>query len=183
MRRFCGMASARKLRRLLRSFWRQWGKFRPRLARRQRSRCKEPFFSGQVGLSSFGALLALVNARLHLFRAAALSIVLTLAVGQNAALCKVWCFPQEAAATGCQHNDAATSASMTHNDVCNHVRLGVIAFVSEDVRRDTSAPNVLHMVSVPRFRLAPLPADIRSGHEPGQQTLLEAQPLVTPLRI
>jgi hypothetical protein len=117
------------------------------------------------------------------FRAAALSIVLTLAVGQNAALCRVWCDPPEAAATGCQHKDAATSASMTRNDVCNHVGLGVIAFVTEALRRDTSAPNALHMVSVPRFRLAPLPADIRSGHAPRQQTLLEAQPLVTPLRI
>ena len=118
-----------------------------------------------------------------MFRAAALSIVLTLAVGQNAALCKVWCYPQEAAATGCQHNDAATSASVTRNDVCNHVGLGIIAFVSEDVRRDTSAPNVLQMVSVHIFRFALLPADICSGHEPGPRTPLEAQPLVRSLRI
>jgi hypothetical protein len=116
-------------------------------------------------------------------RAAALSIVLTLAVGQNAALCKVWCDRPVAATTGCHDTDGATSASMTRNDDCHHVGLGVITFVSEDVRRGTSAPNALHVVSVPRFRLAPLPADIGSGHESGQQTLLKAQPLVTPLRI
>jgi hypothetical protein len=137
-----------------------------------------------MDVSSFGVLLALVGSRLHVFRAAALSIVLFLAVGQNVTLlCKVWCDPQGAAATGCQHTDGATSASMTRNDDCNPVGLGVIAFVSEDVRRGTSAPNALHVVSVPRFRLALLPADIRSGHEPGQRTLLKAQPLVTPLRI
>ena len=164
-------------------FRRQWAKFRPSLARRSRIAVPETGFSGQVVVSSVGVVLALLGARLSVFRAAALSIVFTLAVGQNAALCQAWCDAPQAAATGCHHTDGATSASMTRKDDCNHARLGVIAFVSEDVRRDTSTPNVLHMFSVPRFRLAPLTTDIRSGRERGQQTLLEAQPLVTPLRI
>jgi hypothetical protein len=118
------------------------------------------------------------------FRAAALLIVLTLAVGQNAALlCSVRCGPHEAAITGCHHEEQATFPSVTGNDYCNHVALDGSAFVREDVRRCTSAPDAPHTVAVPVFQLTPPSADIRPGHETGQQSLLEARPLFTPLRI
>lgn len=117
-----------------------------------------------------------------MFRAAGVLIVLSLAMGQNAVLlCQAWCDPHEAAADGC-HSDRALSPSLTGNDHCNDT-FGAIAFVREDVRRGTSTPDAPHAVVIPAFRFAPPPTDIRSGHDPGQQSLHEARPLVTPLRI
>lgn len=117
-----------------------------------------------------------------MFRAAVALIVLTLAMGQNAVLlCQAWCDPYEAAASGC-HSDRATSPSLTGNGNCTDT-FGAIAFVREDVRGGTSTPDAEHAVVIPAFRFAPPPTDIRSGHDPGPQSLLQARPLVTPLRI
>lgn len=122
------------------------------------------------------------GSELHVFRAAVVSIALTLAIGQNAVLlCQAWCDPHEAAATGCHHN-TATSPSLTDNDNCTDT-FAAIAFVREDLRRGTSFPDAQHAVLVPAFRFAPPSTDIRSGHDPGQQSPLESRPLVTPLRI
>ena len=126
----------------------------------------------------------LSGSELHVFRAAVVLIVLTLAMGQNVVLlclCQVWCDPHGAAATGC-HSDRATSPSLTGNDDCTDT-FGAMAFVREDVRRGTCTPDARHAVAIPAFRFAPPPTDIRSGHDPGQPPLLEARPLVTPLRI
>jgi hypothetical protein len=116
-------------------------------------------------------------------RAAVVSIVLTLAMGQNAALlCQAWCDPHAAAATGC-HHDGATSPSLTGSDHCTDCTFGVTAFVREDARRGASAPDAQNTVAVPGFRFAPTPTDIRSCHDPGQQSLLAGRPLVIALRI
>jgi hypothetical protein len=118
-----------------------------------------------------------------MFRAAVLSIALTLAVGQNAGLlCRLWCHPSEAP-TDCEHPDQTTSLSVTGEGNCNNVTLGAIAFVREDVRRGESAPDTQHAVAIPSFRFAPPLTDIRSDHDPGQQSRLAARPLVIALRI
>lgn len=117
-----------------------------------------------------------------MFRAAIVLIVAVLAMGQNAVLlCQALCDPHEAAAAGC-HSDSTTSPSLTGNDDCTDT-LGAIAFVHEDVRRGTSTRDAPLVVVIPAFLFAPPPTDIRSGHGPGQQSLLEARPLVTSLRI
>lgn len=120
----------------------------------------------------------------HVFRAALFSIVLTLAVGQNAGLlCKVWCYPHHAASSGCRAQDSTTSPSVRADDSCNNVVFGAVAFVREDGRLTASAPDALNALVVPRFRFAPPPTDSRSGYLSGHLLLFEERPLVIALRI
>ena len=119
-----------------------------------------------------------------MFRAAVISIVLTLALGQNAALlCSVWCHPPEAATGAREHQHQATSPSMTGNDSCTRLVAEATVFVGEDVRRGASAPNVHHGVVVPWFEFAPPPAHPTFGRRLGQETPLQASPLILALRI
>ena len=68
-----------------------------------------------------------------MFRAALFSIVLTLAVGQNAGLlCTVWC--PEATSTECPHRDSTTSPSVRADDNCTTVAVAR-SLVREDARR------------------------------------------------
>ena len=135
-----------------------------------------------------GAGLALWSGEYHVFRAALFSIVLTLAVGQNASLlCKVWC--HDATSAGCPHLDSttfldsATSPSVSADDNCGSAFVGATAFVREDARRTAAAPDGHDALVVPRFRLAPSPSDLRSSFESGQRRPLEERPLVITLRI
>jgi hypothetical protein len=115
------------------------------------------------------------------FRAALFSIVLTLAVGQNASLlCKVWC--HDATSAGCPHQDSTTSPSVSADDCMNAV-VGAVAFVREDARRTAAAPDAQNALAVPRFRLAPSPTDLRPGFEAGWRQLHEERPLILALRI
>jgi hypothetical protein len=118
------------------------------------------------------------------FQAAVLSLVLTLAVGQNAALiCSVWCDPHKATATECHHQDAAESPSVTGGDHCNNVVIGVPAFLREDERPRGSAQYVQHALVGRRFQFIPFSSATRSDHEPGQGWSPELRPVVTALRI
>jgi hypothetical protein len=130
-----------------------------------------------------GAALALMCREHHVFRAAVVSIVLTLAAGQNAALlCSVWCHPPEAAGAS-EHQHQAMSPSMTGNDSCTQMVAGAAAFVREDVRRGASAPKVQHGVVVPWFEFAPPPAHPTFGSRLCQETPLQVSPLILALRI
>ena len=123
-------------------------------------------------------------ASITLFRAAVLSIVLTLAVGQNGALlCKIWCEPHEAATNACHHENASTSPRMARNDTCGSVVLNAAPFVREVVRRGVSAADARHAVVVACDRHAAPATGTRFGDESGQPLPLEARPLVIALRI
>jgi hypothetical protein len=122
------------------------------------------------------------------FRAALFSVVLTLAVGQNASLlCKVWC--HDATSAGCPHQDSTTSqdstasTSMSADGNCRSALVGAVAFVREDARRTAAAPDAHNAIVVPGFRLAPSPSDLRSSFESGRRLPLEEPPLVIALRI
>jgi hypothetical protein len=109
--------------------------------------------------------------------------VLTLAIGQNAALlCKVWCYPHEAAAAGCRHQEPTTSATVNDDD-CSVATFGAMAFVREDARPTASAPDAQNGLVVPRFRFVPSQSNSRFGYESGQHPPLEARPLAIALRI
>lgn len=162
--------------------------FRRRSAKSRRSsrlatanRRKSTYFQPSASLAH---LLLFKSASNYVFRAAVLSIALTLAAGQNAALlCKVWCHPSRAAGTSCEHQDQTTTPSATGDDNCANVADGAFAIVRENVGRGASAPDPEHALAIPGFRFAPPPTDIRSGHDPGQQSRLAARPLVIALRI
>jgi hypothetical protein len=118
------------------------------------------------------------------FRAAVVSIVLTLAVGQDTALvCSVWCHPPEAAPGVCEHQHQLTPLSVTGNDSCTQLAAGATVFVREDVRRGASAPDAKHGVVVAGFQFVPPPAHSMSGIKLRQETPLRASPFILALRI
>lgn len=129
-----------------------------------------------------GAGLALNGGEHHVFRVALFSIVLTLAVGQNAGLlCQVWC--HDATSTGCPHQDSTTSPSVRATDNCTNAVVGAVAFVREDGRRTAPAPGAKNALVVSRFQFVALPTGPLSGYESGRRLLLEERPLVIALRI
>jgi hypothetical protein len=114
-------------------------------------------------------------------RATLFSIVMSLALGQNAGLlCKVWC--HDATSARCPHEESTSASSVSADDRCEDTVIDVVAFVREDARRAGSASDAQNSVVVPGFRLAPPPADPRAGFESGGR-LLEERPLITSLRI
>jgi len=132
-----------------------------------------------------GAALALKSGEHHVFRAALFSIVLTLAVGQNAGLlCTVWCVPHDATSAPCPHQDPMTSPSVRGDGNCNNlVTLGTVAFVREDGRRTARASGSQNTLIVRGFQIAQTPTDLWFGRDSGRLRLLEHRPLVVALRI
>ena len=117
-----------------------------------------------------------------MFRAVLFSIVLTLAVGQNAGLlCEVWC--HDATSAGCPHQDPTTSLSVAADDSCTNVVVVAAAFVGEDARRTGPGPDAKNALVVPRFRFAAPPTDSGGGYEAGRLLLLDARPLLIALRL
>jgi hypothetical protein len=132
-----------------------------------------------------GAALALKSGEHHVFRAALFSIVLTLAVGQNAGLlCTVWCVPHDATSALCPHQDPMTSPTVRGDDNCSDpVTLGTVAFVREDGRRTAPGPDLQNALVVLRFRFVAPSIDPRPGYESARRSLLEERPLTIALRI
>ena len=117
-----------------------------------------------------------------MFRAALFSVVLTLAIGQNAGLlCKGWC--PDATSKSCPHQESTTSPSMRADDTCTNVVVGAVAFVLEDGRRTAPGPDAQHGLVVLRFRFVAPPTDPRPGYESRRWLLVEERPLVIALRI
>jgi hypothetical protein len=116
------------------------------------------------------------------FRAALFSIVLTLAVGQNASLlCGVWC--HDAASAGCPHQDPTPSVSVGAGDSCTNV-IGVAAAIAgEVVRRTNPGPDARNALVVPRYHFATSLTDSGSGYEAGRLPPLDGRPLLVALRI
>lgn len=127
-------------------------------------------------------LLLVTLMSIEVFRAALFSIVLTLAIGQSAGLlCTFWC--HDATPAGCPHYESTTSPSMRAAELCTNVTVAAVAFVGEDGRRTTPAPDGQNTFEVLRFRFFGPPSDPRHGYEPGRRLLLEERPLAIALRI
>lgn len=122
---------------------------------------------------------------IDVFRAAVLSIVLTLAVGPSASLlCAVWCHPEAATAAPCEHQDPTNFPSVAEKDSCPDIAAGATTFVREDVRRGVSASDGQLTVVVPPFRFVPQPNPSAFGRNLRQHLPPEAnRPLVCALRI
>jgi hypothetical protein len=130
-------------------------------------------------------VLPLNAASIDVFRAAVVSIVLTLTLGQNASLlCRTWCHPAaEAASASCEHQNLSTSPGVTGSDRCTQSSTGATAFVRESLRRGGSATDADPSVGVAQFRLAPPPTPSASGQGPGRHAFTDARPVVLALRI
>ena len=145
-----------------------------------------------------------------MLRTVALSIVLTLAVGPEAALlCRAWCQPQVAGASACNHGLAAAGAnasphgepaasgvsddiegsaapSVVWDDICPYCDKGglvAVPFLREDGRRSVSALDSLKTILISRYQFAPSTTHSRSQHEPGREWSLEERHLPTVLRV
>ena len=136
------------------------------------------------------------------FRAVILSMVLTLAVGQNAALlmCTTKCDAPAAPASAPHHEHSApASASAPHNEhssnhsstsltvagseCCDDMRVSAAAFVREDVRRNVSSPDAGYAIPVPSYEFLHPTSAARPGQGAGRQWWLDARPLSSALRI
>ena len=118
-----------------------------------------------------------------MFRAVVFSIALTVAAGPSATLlCGTWCDRPAAAATGCRHEDPATSPTVAAGGSCDSMALSSVAFLREEARRGKSASEAAHAVLVRRYQLAHSTTKPSPHHQPGLWSL-EIPPLPTVLRI
>jgi len=126
----------------------------------------------------------LVLGERSVFRAAVLSIVLTLAIGPNATvLCLVWCHPEKAKTSACQHQEVTTSRRVTGEDSCRTTPTSTTAFVREEAKRGSPTPIAQQAVACPRFRLGPPPTDTLGPYEAAASLGAVASPLLIALRI
>ena len=117
-----------------------------------------------------------------MFRAALLSLVLTLAAGPNVALlCGVWCHPNERMAGACEHQTQAATPDIDANDDCA-INSNPVVIAQENGRPGASAPDVAGVVVVARFAFTP-PAGVLSAYEPNGRLLLQLRPLMLARRI
>jgi hypothetical protein len=132
------------------------------------------------GLAQF---LPLGFMSINVFRAAILSIVLTLGAGPNTALlCKAWCHTGEGTGNVCEYQMQTASPMVTTDEDCKEAIVGAMAFVREEGQR-ISAHDVQSAAVVQRFTFTPSVPQTRSGYHPGSRLLLETRPLVLALRI
>lgn len=118
-----------------------------------------------------------------MFRAAALSIALTLTAGPSVGLlCTSWCDTQAAAASGCHHADSGPTVAVAADDECDDAALRVGTYLREDPQRGVSTPAGDRAVSVPRHQLPPLTFETRPWHTSTPRPL-ERRPLSGNLRI
>jgi len=166
----------------LRDFRHRLGKFASR-TRRQIEGVERRLSSERTSAVRFGVLLAPHCGEHHVFRAAVLSIVLTLAVGPNVTLlCRTWCDLYAAAASGCHHEASTGSPIVAGNNSCDHEVPTAGAFLREEGGA-VAAPIAAHAIFVPRHQLARLTTDARHGLESGRERSLDKRPLSATLRI
>jgi len=128
-----------------------------------------------------GPLLAIEQA--GMFRAAAFSIVLMLAFGQNARLlCTRWCEPSQGATSSCHQREAPANSASVVGVRC-HDSAASDAFLIENVRRDTSASQAVHAPAI-AYPIDAASVD-RDGNRHGSTRLnsVMKRPLETALRI
>jgi len=129
-------------------------------------------------------ILPLVLASIDVFRAALLSIVVTLTLGQNATLlCSVWCHPQQSASSACGHHVPMTSPSMTGNESCVQAAAGPMVLVREDARGIASDSYARYGATVARFQVVPPSTSPARELERAQPPPPAAPTLVLALRI
>ena len=118
-----------------------------------------------------------------MFRVAVLSIVLAMTGTPTATLlCRTWCDPDAAAASGCYHERLATVTIVADRDGCRNTVLSATSIVQENVRR-TVSPGRAYALPLPRYQLAPSTVGSRLRPGADRDRWLDNQPLTTALRI
>jgi len=119
-----------------------------------------------------------------MFRAAVVSIVLTMAMGPNASLlCGAVCDQAQAQTTGCDHQGPAASPTVTGDNCCDHAAPSVSEFFPQDVRRDVSFAKAHLATPQLASELAQPVVDARPGDKPKRERPIDMQRLTTTLRL
>ena len=119
-----------------------------------------------------------------MFRATALSIVLTLVAWPNTGLlCKAWCQPAAAAAANCHHAHGNASAVLTGTEDCDKPMPNSAVVVKGDARRSATSSDARQAVIVPRHPPPIFASEAHRGHAPGCPWSLAQRSLFTALRI
>ena len=144
---------------------------------------EKPFERPRFRPSKAGAGLATGSGEDLVFRVGVVSIVLALAVGPNVSLlCRTWCDPQAAAASGCHHQYSATSPRVTADDRCPNVVLNA-AFLKEDIRQVVPASDTQQAVVIPGYQFARLATGSGPDRETEHLRSSKERPLETVLRL
>jgi hypothetical protein len=118
-----------------------------------------------------------------MFRAAVVALALTLLGGANTALlCRAWCEPQAAAASGCHEQQHGSTAALTASGNCEDVAAATAVLTREPGATAHGASQVAHPAAAPYFLVAPT-SRASSAYEPHARPALRACPLETILRI
>jgi hypothetical protein len=84
-----------------------------------------------------------------MMRVAALSIVLALAAGPaTGLLCRSWCAPEAAAASGCHHDSPAGTTRLAGTAACDELAMLPEGVLRDDLRRGAPVPDARPAVSV-----------------------------------
>lgn len=135
-------------------------------------------------MSQAGLVLATLSYELPVFRTVVFSIVIAVALGQNASvLCLALCDQHQAAAPGCHDEGSTESARLGGGKHCEDSPLDGAPFLKEDLRRVVSAPHLDHVVAIPRHVFAAATTAGLPDREPGHLQSLDTGPLVVALRI
>lgn len=145
---------------------------------------QNPGVCGTPRVQRTGPSLAPLRDEKLVVRAAVLSIVLTLAIGPNATLlCSVWCRPDEAKSSACQHQDAATSPLVTGGGSCQTAGASATALIREDARRGSPLAGAQHAIAVSRFRFAPPSNHTARPSDVATSLVADARPHLIALRV
>jgi hypothetical protein len=120
----------------------------------------------------------------HVFRAAVLSFVLTLAAGPNTTLlCAVWCHSDAARPSDCQHQAGILSPQLTGEDSCRTAPAGVTALLREEATRRSATAGAHHAEAIPRFHVAPSQTDARRASQLATSPGADVRRVLIALRI
>jgi hypothetical protein len=124
-------------------------------------------------------LLPLYRSGVHVFHAAVVAIVFSLAIGQDASvLCRTWC-GDAVAASGCHHKNTSAPRSVKSNDDCGQVGTDSAVLVREDLRPDRHYQAAQHVVVIPSYEFPSSMGDAQAR----RGSSLQPPPLMIALRI
>jgi hypothetical protein len=119
-----------------------------------------------------------------MFRVSVLSIVLTLAMGPDAALlCEFWCVPTADVTEACDHDGAGTARIAAAGDCCTDMVVGTAVPRFQAVRPEASFPDGADAIPVLRDQPDRSLTSIRRGYELGRARSLDHRPLPIILRL
>jgi hypothetical protein len=124
-------------------------------------------------------LLPVYRSGVHVFHAAVVAIVLSLAIGQGASvLCRAGC-DDALPASGCHHKNTSAPRSVKSNDDCGQVGTESAVLVREDLRQDRPYQAAQHVVVIPSDEFPSSMGDALAR----RGSSLEPPPLMIALRI